>query len=93
VLKATVFLIALLASTSIHAEQLSISTWSEPNAYQPPKSTWKNYQPPKSTWNSNVYQAPKSSWNGSPPPKRQVPESWWSDPNHQNPPKSSWADR
>ena len=93
-LKAIVVLIALFVSTAIHAQPTS--AWSQRNAYQPPKSAWKDsYQPPKSQWNSpKDYQSPKSAWSGSPqPPKRQVPESWWSDPNHQNTPTSSWSDR
>ena len=95
-LKAIAILIALVVSTSIHAQPTS--AWSQPGTYQAPQSTWNDdYQPPKSQWSSpNAYRAPKSAWstNGSRhPPKRQAPDSWWSDPKHQNQPKSSWADR
>ena len=75
-LKATVILIVLIASTSIHAQPTS--AWSQPGAYQAPQSTWNDgYQPPKSQWSSpKTYRAPKSSWstNGSrQPAKRQAP--------------------
>jgi hypothetical protein len=59
-LKAIVILIALVASTSIHAQPTS--AWSEPNVYQPPTSAWEGvYQPPTSAWNG-VYRAPTSAW-------------------------------
>jgi hypothetical protein len=76
-LKAVVFLIALIVSTSIHA-QPPTSAWSEPDAYQPPKSTWDGiYQPPQSWWrSSNAYQAPKSAWSDT-QRSRQPPKSWW----------------
>ena len=82
-LKATVILIVLIVSTSIHAQPTS--AWSQPGAYQAPQSTWNDgYQPPKSQWSSpKTYRAPKSTWstNGSrQPAKRQVPQSWWTDP-------------
>jgi hypothetical protein len=48
VLKAMVVLIALVASTSVHAQPTS--AWSQPGTYQAPQSTWNedNYRPPKS---------------------------------------------
>ena len=39
-LKAIVVLIALFVSTAIHAQPTS--AWSQRNAYQPPKSAWKD---------------------------------------------------
>ena len=82
-LKATVILIVLIVSTSIHAQPTS--AWSQPGAYQVPQSTWNDdYQPPKSQWSSpKTYRASKSTWstNGSrQPAKRQAPQSWWTDP-------------
>src|SRR6266851_1562598 len=93
VLKATVILMVLVVSTSIHAQPTS--AWSQPGAYQAPRSTWNDsYQPPKSQWSSpKTYRAPKSAWstNGSrQPAKRQAPQSWWTDPGHQDPPTSAW---
>jgi hypothetical protein len=89
-LKAVVFLIALIVSTSIHA-QAQKSAWSGPDAYQPLKSTWDGiYQPPQSWWrSSNAYQAPNSAWSDT-KRSRQPPKSWWTDPAHQNPPTSAW---
>ena len=44
VLKATVILIVLTVSTSIHAQPTS--AWNQPGAYQAPQSTWNDgYQP------------------------------------------------
>jgi hypothetical protein len=96
VLKAIVILIALVVSTSIHAQPTS--AWSQPGAYRAPQSGWNDdYQPPKSQWSRpNAYRVPKSTWstNGSrQPQKGQAPQSWWSDPRHQNPPTSAWIDR
>jgi hypothetical protein len=62
VLKAIVIAIALVASTSIHAQPTSAC---QPGAYQAPQSAWNDhYQPPKSQWSSpKAYRAPKSGWN------------------------------
>jgi hypothetical protein len=65
-LKAIVILIALVASTPIHAQPTS--AWSQPGAYQAPQSAWNDhYQPPKNQWSSPNYQALKRGWstNGS----------------------------
>jgi hypothetical protein len=87
VLKAIVILIALVVSTSIHAQPTS--AWSQPGAYQAPQSAWNDrYLPPKSQWSSKAYRAPKSGWrNGYQPPKSQ-----WNSPSYQAP-KSGWSTR
>jgi hypothetical protein len=43
-LKATVSLIVLIVSTSIHAQPTS--AWSQPGAYQVPQSTWNDDREP-----------------------------------------------
>ena len=75
-LKAIVIVIALVASTSTHAQPTS--AWSQPGAYQAPQSAWNDhYQPPKSQWSSpKAYRAPKSGWNND----YQPPKSQWSSP-------------
>ena len=74
-LKTTVFLIVLIASTSAHAQQTPTSAWNGPNAYKPSNSTsTDSYKPPN--------RARKSAWNGSQqPPKTQGPADWWSRPH------------
>src|SRR4051812_32542111 len=87
VLKPIVVLAALVASTSIHAQQPK-SGWSE--NYQPAKSAWSNpnvYQPPKSQYDTpGTYKPPKSSWSDG----YQPPKSGWREPNTYQPPRSAW---
>ena len=87
-LKAIVIVIALVASTSTHAQPTS--AWSQPGAYQAPQSAWNDhYQPPKSQWSRpKAYRMPKSGWNND----YQPPKSQWSSPSYQAP-KSGWSTR